>query len=442
LEEREIRAVEIAEQALDEAGRHGASAAEVGVDQGEGFSVTVRQGELETIEHNRDKSLGVTVYCGRSTGSASTSDFSSAAVRDTVKAACTIARYTAEDKANGLADQNRLATSFPDLELYHPWELSVEKASDLAFECEASARNADKRIVNSEGATLTTHGGQHIYANSHGFIGVNQTSRHSISCAVIGREGDSGMQRDFWYSISRLAPELDSPAIIGQRAAQRTLRRLGGRQVKTCQVPVLFEAPVASSLLSHFIAAIRGSALYRNASFLQESLGEQVFSSGIRIHEQPHLKRALGSTSFDNEGVATVSREIVEDGVLNGYVLDSYSARRLGLETTGNAGGVHNLTLDSGELDFDHLLGKLGTGLLVTELLGHGINGVTGDYSRGAAGFWVEKGEISHPVDEITIAGNLKQMFRGIRAVGSDVDLRRAVRTGSILVDQMTVAGE
>lgn len=212
--------------------------------------------------------------------------------------------------------------------------------------------------------------------------------------------------------------------------------------MKTCQVPVLFEAPVASSLLSHFIAAIRGSALYRNASFLQESLGEQVFSSGIRIHEQPHLKRALGSTSFDNEGVATVSREIVEDGVLNGYVLDSYSARRLGLETTANAGGVHNLTLDSGELDFDHLLGALGTGLLVTELLGHGINGVTGDYSRGAAGFWVEKGEISHPVDEITIAGNLKQMFRGIRAVGSDVDLRRAVRTGSILVDQMTVAGE
>lgn len=434
--------VAIAEQSLEEARKHGASSAEVGVDQGEGFSVTVRQGEIETIEQNRDKSLGVTVYFGHATASASTSDFSADAVRETVKAACTIARYTAEDSANGLADQSRLATVFPDLDLYHPWALSVEAATDLAKECEASARGADRRIVNSEGATLSTHGGQHLYANSHGFVGINQSSRHSISCAVIGKEGDGGMQRDYWYSVSRLASELESPSEIGRRAAQRTLRRLGGRQVATCRVPVLFEAPVASSLLSHFIAAIRGSALYRNASFLQESLGEQIFSRGIRIHEQPHLKGALGSAGFDNEGVATTPREIVQDGVLDGYVLDSYSARRLGLETTGNAGGVHNLTLDPGELGFDQLLEALGTGLLVTELMGHGVNGVTGDYSRGAAGFWVEQGEISHPVDEITIAGNLKQMFRGIRAVGSDVDPRRAVRTGSILVEQMTVAGE
>jgi PmbA protein len=419
----------------------GASASEAEVSLGFGQNVSVRLDEVETIEYNRDKGMSVTVYFGQRRGHASTSDLSPQAFKDTVAAACSIARHTAHDEYCGLADPSLLAKEIPDLDLYHPWALSVEQAIELARVCEAAALQVDARISNSEGASVSAYEGMFVYANSHGFSGGYPTSRHSLSCSVIAEAGDE-MQRDYWYSSARAAGDLESAESVGRVAGQRTVRRLGGRQLKTMQVPVLFEANIAAGLLSHFVSAISGSSLYRKSSFLLDSLEQQVFASHIHISEQPHLKKGLASSPFDNEGVATHARDLVAGGVLHGYMLSSYSARKLGMTTTGNAGGNYNLILRSGKLDFAGLLQSMHTGLLVTELLGHGINMVTGDYSRGAAGFWVENGEIQYPVEEITIAGNLKDMFRQIVAVGSDAVVQGSKQTGSILIERMTIAGE
>jgi len=427
---------------LAEAKKSGATAAEAGANISQGLSVTVRLGEVETVEHTRDKGLGLTVYFGQRTGSASTTDMRLEALRDTVRAACAIARHTAEDDCAGLADPERLAKHFPDLDLYHQWHPDMPQAIELARAAETAARETDARITNSEGASLSTHEGLEIYGNSHGFLGSQASTRHSLSLSVIAQD-QAGMQRDYWYTVARDPRQLEPPAGVGREAARRTLRRLGSRQLSTRECPVMFEAPIASSLLSHFVNAVRGSSLYRQASFLLDSLGKPVFAGHVRIHEQPHLAGALGSAAFDGEGVATQARDLVRGGVLQGYVLDSYSARKLKMATTGNAGGVHNLTLDPGPepLDPGQLLKRMHTGLLVTELIGFGVNIVTGDYSRGAAGFWVENGEIRYPVEEITIAGNLREMFRQLLAVGNDVDTRGNLRSGSILIENMTVAG-
>ncbi|MFC1664567.1 metalloprotease PmbA [Pseudomonadota bacterium] len=431
---------DISEQMLSEAKKAGADAAECAVSRSQGLSVTVRLGEVETVEHNRDKSLVISVYFGQRTGSASTSDFTSEAIKDTVRSACTIARYTAEDPFGGLADADKMAKEIPDLDLYYPWNPTMDEAIELAKRCEAAALGEDKRIVNSEGATVGSHEGVEFYANTHGFVGRSVATRHSNSCAVVGKE-DSSMQRDYWYSSARDAADLDDVESVGKLAAKRTLRRLGARKMSTRRAPVVYEATVASSLLSHFIGAIRGGNLYRKTSFLLDHIDKQVFSDFIHIHEQPHLRKAMGSSAFDNEGVATQARDLVSAGVLQGYVLDSYSARKLGMETTGNAGGVHNLCIDSGKFDLAGLLAHMDTGLLLTELIGFGVNNVTGDYSRGAVGFWVENGEIQYPVEEITIAGNLRNMFTHILEVGTDVDTRGNIRSGSILVEDLTIAG-
>jgi len=440
LHEQESSLRAVVSDVLAEAKQQGASSAEASSSMSQGLVVNVRLGEVETVEHTRDKGLAITVFFGQKSGSASTSDFSPGAIRDCVRAAATIARYTAADDCAGLADPDQLAREIPDLDLYHPWNPGVDRAIALATECEDAARGADPRIVNSEGASLSTHDGIEVYGNSHGFLGAVATSRHSMSCAVIG-EDESGMQRDYWYTADRKAAGLEAPSKVGHEAAARTVRRLGGRKLATRKTPVLYEAAIAASLLSHFIGAIRGTSLYRRSSFLLDQLGQPVFAPHVRIHEQPFLRGALGSTPFDNDGVAPSSRDIVRDGILQGYVLDVYSARKLGMKSTGNAGGVHNLTLQPGEQDLAGLLRQMGTGLFVTELIGFGVNGVTGDYSRGAAGFWVENGVIQYPVEEITIAGNLKDMYRNLVAVGNDVDLRGNTRTGSILIDGMTLAG-
>jgi len=432
---------DLAGQALDLARRDGASAAEVEVSEGSGLSVSVRQGALETIEHNRDKGIGVTVYLGRRRGHASTSDFSADALARVVDKALSIARYTAEDDCAGLADEALLATSVPDLDLYHPWDIDVDQAGALARDCEAAALAVDARIRNSEGGSLSSQNSQFVYANSLGFSGGYPSSRQSLSCAVIAEE-DGAMQRDYWYTTARAAGDLDDVAVVGRRAGERALRRLRGRRLSTRQCPVLFEAPVASGLLASFVSAISGGHLYRKSSFLLDSLGQQIFPGFVRIQEQPFLPRGLASSPFDAEGVATHERDVVRDGVVQGYFLSSYSARKLGLRSTGNAGGNHNLIVSTTGEDFDALLRKMGTGLLVTELLGHGLNMVTGDYSRGAAGFWVENGQIAHAVEEITIAGNLRDMLRDIVALGTDVETRGSRRVGSILIGRMTVAGE
>jgi len=432
---------QIARDILTEAKQGGATACETNVTDGFGQTVTIRQNAVETIEYNRDKGLSVTVYIGQKRGNASTSDFSPKAIRDTVAAALSIARYTAEDDCAGLAEKAQLAHHYPQLDLYFPWQLSVEQAIELAKECEQAGFAADARITNSEGATVSTSQSQFIYANSLGFMGGYPVSQHSVSCALIAEQNDS-KQRDYWYSVARDAADLESAKEIGRKTGMRSAARLGARKIATCEVPVLFEAPIASSLIGHFAAAISGGSLYRKSSFLLNSIGQQVFAPHVQILESPHLHKGLGSSAFDEDGVATVERKIVENGIVQGYFLSSYSARKLKMTTTGNAGGTHNLMIQStNTLDIAGLLEKMQTGLLVTELLGHGVNGVTGDYSRGASGFWVEKGRIAYPVEEITIAGNLKDIYRGIVAIGNDVVVRGSKQSGSILIDRMTIAG-
>ncbi len=425
---------------LNEAKRQGASSSEVGITVDVGLSVSARLGDVETVEHHKDQGAGVTVYFGTRRGSSSSSDLRPNALKETVRAACRIARYTAEDPCAGLADPDLMARDYPDLDLDHPWDLSAEEAVALAVDCEAAARDVDKRITNSEGAMVSRLRGMSVYGNSHGFTGGYQATRHSLNCSVIGQQ-NGYMQRDYWYSVARDWSLLDNPHVVGRTAAERTLKRLGARSLTTRQVPVIFEASIARSLLGHFVAAISGGALYRKASFLLDHQAKEIFPSFVHIHEQPHLRGAMGSAPFDEEGVITRPRDLVTDGVLQGYVLSSYSARRLGLQTTGNAGGVRNLIIDPGERDLRGVIQLMDKGLLVTELIGHGVNGVTGDYSRGAAGFWVERGQIQYPVEEITIASNLKDMFMGIQAVASDVDTRGNLRSGSILIERMTVAG-
>ena len=432
---------QMSEDVLKVAKRLGASSAEAELSLSIGQNVSVRMGEVENIEYNRDKGMSVTVYFGKQKGHASTSDMSPQALADTVAAACNIAKYTAQDEFCGLADAELMATDIQDLDLHHPWDISVDEAIEIARICEAAALGVDSRITNSEGASVSTGTGFFAYSNSHGFTGGYSSSRHGVSCSVIA-ESDGSMQRDYWYSTARAAEDLQSAVDIGTVAGERTVRRLNAKKIKTCQVPVLFEAPLASGLISTLISAISGGNLYRKSSFLLDSLGKQIASPLLNIYEDPFIKKGLASSPFDNEGVATKARQLVQDGVLQGYVLSSYSARKLGMKTTGNAGGNHNLMIRPGANDFAGLLKQMGTGLVVTELLGHGMNMVTGDYSRGAAGFWVENGMIVHPVEEITIASNMVDMLKMITGIGNDVLVQGSKQVGSILIERMTVAAD
>ncbi len=425
---------------IEHAAKQGATAADTEISEGVGQNVSVRQGEIETIEYNKDKGAGVTVHIGQRRGHASTSDLSETALKSAVEKAMTIARFTAEDDCAGLPDADKVAKDIRDLDLYHPWALTVEEAAERARACEAAALAIDKRLTNSEGAGVNCHTSQFIYANSLGFCNGYAGSRHGMSVAVIG-EDKGAMQRDYWYTSARNANDLDSPEAVGRIAGTRTVRRLNGRKLDTRTCPVIFEAHIATGLIGSFVAAVSGGSLYRKSSFLLDSLGKDVFAPLMQIRELPFIPNGLGSAPFDSEGVACLERDIVKDGALQGYFLSSYSARKLGMSTTGNAGGSHNLIVTPGEHDLDGLLKKMGSGLLVTELLGQGANMVTGDYSRGAAGFWVENGEIQYPVEEITIAGNLATMFKGIVDIGKDIERRSSKQVGSILIDKMTVAG-
>lgn len=433
-----------AQSVLDLAKRIGATACECEVSEGYGLSVTVRKGEVDTIEHHRDKGLGVSLYYGERPnarrGHASTSDFSAAALKQTVEAAFSIAKRTAVDDCAGLPDAGTLAREIPDLELFHPWHLGPDEAIRVAQRTERAAFALSPKVRNSEGATISTQHSQFALANSLGFIHGFPTSRHSLALSVIAEDGGQ-MQRDDWYSAARVPGEVADAAALGRYAGERALSRLGARKIATCKAPVLFEAPVACVLIGTFVAAASGGNLYRKASFLVDSLGKEVFSPTVTIEERPHEPRGLASSPFDEEGVATEERAVVRKGVLQGYFLSSYSARKLGMRSTGSAGGNHNLVVCSEGPDLRGMLKKLHRGLFVTELLGHGVNLVTGDFSHGAAGFWVEDGEIAYPVEEITVAGNLRDMFRCVVGVGRDVVVRGSRRTGSILVEGMTIAG-
>lgn len=432
---------QLAEDVLKHARDKGATACEVDVSEGFGQSVTVRCDEVETIEYNRDKGIGITVYAGQRKGYASTSDFSAQALRETVEAALNIARFTAEDDCAGLAEAALMAKDCPDLDLYHPWVLSVEESIEIARRCEQAAFDSSPLIDNSEGATISTQQAHFVSANSLGFMGGYPTSRHYISASVIAGERDQ-MQRDDWYTTHRDAGRLESAESVGRIAAERAVARLGGRKIPTGEYPVLFEAPLAAGLLGSLVHAASGGALYRKASFLLDHLGKKIMPDFVRIAERPHIACGLASASFDSDGVATRDSDVIVDGVLQRYFLSTYTARKLGMQTTANAGGSHNLIIEPGELDLAGLLARMDRGLLLTEMLGHGVNYVTGDYSRGAAGYWVENGKIVHPVEEVTIAGNLRDMFAGIVAVGCDVQVRGSKQTGSILIDRMTIAGE
>lgn len=431
----------LVEGALADARAAGATAADVGISVDTGLGVTVRLGEVESLEYQRDRAMGVTAYVGQRKGTATTGDLSPAAIADTVKKAVSIARFTAEDPCAGLPDPDTLATDIVDLDLNHPWELTAEAGIEVAMRCEAAARAEDPRITNSEGASVNAHRALRVFGNSLGFLSGFPSTYYSISCVTMGSAGDQ-QERDYWYSASREWLALESPESIGREAARRTVRRLGARRLATTRAPVLFVPELARGLLGHFLGAIRGGAQYRRSSFLLDAAGTQVFPSFFGLSERPHLPKGLGSAPFDGEGCVTRDRELVAHGVLDGYLLSTYSARKLGLVTTGHAGGVHNLFVHPGSEDFEGLLKRMGSGLVVTELMGQGVNAVTGDYSRGASGFWVEGGAIAYPVNEITIAGNLRQMYRDLVAVGNDVDARGSIRTGSILLDEMTIAGE
>lgn len=443
--EQEMR--EVSEHVLKLAKKYGASDAELSLNRGAGLSVEIHKSQVDKLEYNRDQGLSLTVYMGengKNQGSATTGDLSAQAIEDTVKAACNIAKYTGEDKYTGLADKEIMMAESDqhDLDLYHPWDLSAENAIEVARECEAVALDFDKRIINSDGASISTYSGLGLIANTNGFTGVIPSSRHSLSCSVIGKtQGSEDMQRDYWYTTSRIVDQLESATAVGKKSAEKTLARLNGKQISTRKANVLYSPEMARSIINHFIAAISGGSQYRKSTYLLDCVDEKVFPDFIHLHEQPHIQQAFGSGYFDKEGVATKNRDVVKDGVVQSYIMGSYSARQLGLQSTANSGGTHNLTLDSTGQDFDELLKMLGTGFLATELIGSGVNGMTGDYSRGAAGFWVENGEIQFPVEEITIAGNLKDMLQNIVAVGNDVDLRSGTRTGSILIEGMMIAG-
>ncbi|MDH4584571.1 metalloprotease PmbA [Pseudomonas sp. BN415] len=428
------------ERILAEARRQGASACEVAVSVEQGLSTTVRQGEVETVEFNRDQGFGITLYVGQRKGSASTSASGDDAIRETVAAALAIARHASEDECAGLADAALMARDLPELDLYHPWSITPEQAVEQALICETAAFETDKRVSKADGTTLNTHQGCRVYGNSHGFVGGYASTRHSLSCVMIA-ESQGQMQRDYWYDVNRIGNQLADPVSIGRRAAERTAARLGARPVPTCEVPVLFAAELATGLFGSFLGAISGGNLYRKSSFLEGALGQRLFPEWLSIDERPHIPRAMASAAFDNDGLATYAKPFVEKGELVSYILGTYSGRKLGLPSTANAGGVHNLFVSHGQEDQAALLRRMGRGLLVTELMGQGLNMVTGDYSRGAAGYWVENGEIQFPVQEVTIAGNLKDMFRQIVAVGSDLELRGNIRTGSVLIERMTVAG-
>ncbi len=434
---------DVVSRALESARRAGATQAEADASLQQGLSVTVRLGEVETVEYQRDRALGITVYFGHRKGSASTGDLSAQSVEDMVAKACAIARHTAEDECAGLADPALLQTAFPDLQLDFPWDLSADAAVELARECEAAGRAVDARLSNSEGASVGSQRGVRVYGNTHGFLAGDCGSSHSLSCVLLAQVGED-MQRDYWYTSARDPRDLEAAELVGRRAGERAIARLGARRLPTGPAQVIFAPEVARGFIGHFIGAIRGSAQYRKASFLQGAAGEQVFPAWVQMHERPHLAKGVASSNFDSEGVRTVDRELVRNGVVDGYLLGSYSARKLGLVSTGHAGGLHNLLVDPSvdRPDQAALLQRMGRGLLVTELMGQGVNGVTGDYSRGATGFWVEGGEIAYPVHEVTIAGNLKNLFAGVQAIGSDIDARGGVRVGSIWIGEFTIAGE
>ena len=437
----------LVDSALKHAKKIGATDAGAEASEGCGLSVSVRKGELENVERNRDKSLGVTVYVGHRRGNASTSDFSEAAIQQTVQAAFDIARFTAEDPTAGLPDEEDIAKVQPELDLFHPWSINSEEAAKLALACEAAALQTSRRITNSEGAGVSAQQSHFFSAHTHGFRGGYASSRHSMSVAPIaslpGKHAE--MQRDAWYTSMRAADQMASPEAVGRYAAERALSRLGSRKIPTTECPVLFESPLAAGLLGGFVQAVSGGSLYRKSSFLLDSMGKQVFPKHIDISEDPHVLRGKGSSPFDDEGVRGLKRKVVSGGRVEGYFLSSYSARKLGMKTTGNAGGSHNLIMSSkltrSSDDLQAMLQKLGTGLFVIELMGQGVNYVTGDYSRGASGFWVENGEIAFPVQEITIAGNLKTMFKGIEAVGADAYNYGAKTIGSVLINRMKIAG-
>lgn len=425
---------------LRQAAELGASQAEVSGSAGSGLSVTVRKQAVETLEYHRDQGLSVTVYFGHRKGSASTSDMQPTSVTETVRKACALARYGSEDEAAGLAEADRMATEFPDLSLYHSWALDADEAIRLATACEAAALDADSRINNSEGATVHSHEGCRVYGNSHGFLAGFPDSHHGVSCAVLAAEG-SEMQRDFEYTVARDPADLEAGEKIGREAARRTVGRLGARKIDTRTTPVIYPAQLARGLFGHALGAMTGGALYRRASFLLDCQGEQIFAPHISLRERPFLPKGFASAAFDDEGVATAERDLVTDGVLQGYLLASYYARKLGLESTANAGGVHNVEVSNTGVSYADLVQDMGTGFIVTELMGQGVNSVTGDYSRGAAGFWVESGEIAYPVHEVTVAGNLRDMYRGIRHIATDTDSRGGILSGSVLIDEITVAG-
>ncbi|REL30636.1 metalloprotease PmbA [Thalassotalea euphylliae] len=428
------------ENALALAKNLGADNAEVALSRQQGLSVNTRMGEVENVEFTNDGALGITVYKDGRKGSASTADLSEEALNNAVKAAVDIAKYTSVDDCSGLADKDRLAMTPVELELYHPKALTTEEAIDIAKQCEDAALASDARITNSDGATLASFEGFKVYGNSHGQLVGYPSTRHSLSCVSIASDGDD-MQRDYAYTVNRDFAQLDAPELVGQQAASEVISRLHAEKISTQKVPVMFRADIANTIFGHFIAAISGGNLYRKSSFLLDALGQPIFPEHLTISERPHLTKALASSSFDAEGVETVDREIISQGQLETYLLTSYSARKLGLQTTGHAGGIHNWLVTANGGDFDAMLKQLGTGLLVTELMGQGVNVVTGDYSRGAAGFWVENGKIAYPVSEITIAGKLQDMFKGIVSIGKDTDMRGSIRTGSLLIEEMQIAG-
>jgi PmbA protein len=431
----------LAQDILQQAKARGATQAEVSLQLSAGFDVKVRLGEVDTVSFNRDQQITIEVYYGQRTGAASSSDLSADNIKAAVAMACDMAQVTQEDDCAGLLDPIYIARSYPDLDLHHPWSIGATDAIELAKECEDYARQFDKRITNSDGATLATTESYYVYANSHGFMGSCPSSRHSISCVVIA-EHSHDMQRDFWYTSARDAKNLQTVKNVGEIAADKTIKRLNARRIKTTQAPVIFDASIAGSLIGHFLAAISGSNLYRESSFLCDHLNQQIFPSFVHIFEDPLIPGAMGSNPFDSEGMATYKKDFIKDGVLCSYLLSSYSARKLKLKPTGNADGVNNLFIDPHPHDLNALLKSMGRGLYVTELIGQGVNILTGDYSRGVAGFWVENGIIQYPVHEITIAGNLRDMFRNLVAIGNDVDRRGNILTGSILLDKMMIAGE